>query len=353
MLIRWLAPLFFSLSVLFGLAACAAAAPDTPVAAPATATPDTVVSTEVVQAAPATETPLPTATLVPPTATPFPTEMPSPTPTPFPTETPSPEPALTPTPTPTPALPGVVVNVDLNVRAGPGTNYDRIGLIPAGNRVDIVGRTEDSTWWQIAFADVPDGLGWIAAEYGQAENTDGVALAQVPPTPTPAAPPTAAPTPVPVEPTPPPVDFVVQNVRLFSNPENGGISINGSVNNCGYGHNINVLVVDAAGQPLDGVVIGDKYNNPRQITGSRGPGRAEYLLYGNGYELLVVEDNNAGRPVSSEMSQVLSAKDEEIPIPMLIAAEYCASEAECAQRVRDNLLCRGHYSWDITFQRTW
>ena len=49
----------------------------------------------------------------------------------------------------------------------------------------------------------------------------------------------------------------------------------------------------------------------------------------------------------------MSAKDFEIPIPWLIEAEYCADEVECTERVRNNGLCLGHYSYDITFQRQW
>jgi hypothetical protein len=146
---------------------------------------------------------------------------------------------------------------------------------------------------------------------------------------------------------------------LWTNEENGGTSVAGSVTGCGYGHQIYVWVRDAAGAPLDGVVIGDLYNNPKHISGEKGPGHAEYDLYMSGYRLLVVEDNNAGRPVTSEVSQVMSTNDWEIPIPWLIQGHYCATEAECVARRADpngvgrNGLCWGHYSFEIVFQRTW
>jgi hypothetical protein len=241
----------------------------------------------------------------------------------------------------------VTVDVDLNVRAGPGTNFERVGLLSAASTVEVIGRTEDGAWWQISFANSPTGTGWISAAYGTASNTGAVAVVNIPPTPTP-----AQPTPTPV-PTTPPVDFVIAKQRLWTNEENGGWSPNGSVSNCGYGHEIYVQVIDAAGQPLDGVVIADTYNNPRQITGSKGPGRAQYLLYFNGYNLYVAEDTSAGRPVTSETSQVLSAKEVEIPIPWLIEGHYCANEAECQDRINKNSLCQGHYSYEIVFQRTW
>jgi hypothetical protein len=178
-----------------------------------------------------------------------------------------------------------------------------------------------------------------------------------PPTPTRTpAPPTDTPTP-----TPPPYDFVVTHLRLRSNEENGGNSANGSLQDCGFGQNIFVTVVDAEGNPLDGVVIGDTFNNEslKRITGSKGPGKAEYDLWKNGYSLLVTGDPGAGRPVTSQISDLMSSNDWEIPIPWLIEAHYCANEGECRarradpERVGKNTLCWGHYSYEITFQRTW
>jgi hypothetical protein len=188
---------------------------------------------------------------------------------------------------------------------------------------------------------------------------------------TPTAIPTRMPTPIPSaqppigteaavpSPSPSPYDFIVVHQRLRTNEENGGTSDAGSVNGCGRGHEIYVWVIDAAGAPLDGVVIGDTYDNPRHISGEKGPGHAQYDLYMNGYRLLVVEDNNAGRPVTSEVSEVMSGNDWEIPIPWLIQGHYCATEAECLARRADpnkpggSGLCWGHYSYEIIFQRTW
>jgi hypothetical protein len=167
-------------------------------------------------------------------------------------------------------------------------------------------------------------------------------------------PPTQAPSP-----TPTPYDFVVVRQRMWTNEENGGVSQDGTVIGCGYGHQIYVWVIDAAGNPLDGVVLGDAFNNPRHISGEKGPGHAVYDLHMNGYRLMVVEDTGAGHPVTSELSPVMSSNDWEIPIPWLIEAHYCATEEECLarradpNRVGSNSLCWGHYSYEITFQRMW
>jgi hypothetical protein len=96
--------------------------------------------------------------------------------------------------TPAPGGPSVTVDVNLNVRIGPGTNYDRIGVLVEGTTVEIIGRNSSSTWWQIPFAEGPGGNGWISAGYGTASNTEDVPVVEAPPPPTPAAP-TAAPPP--------------------------------------------------------------------------------------------------------------------------------------------------------------
>ncbi len=121
----------------------------------------------------------------------------------------TPTPTLTPAPpTPTvPTTPLLTTKTDLNVRIGPGLNYDVIGLLPVGASTDILGRSEDGEWWQIRFTPAADGLGWVSAkpEFSTAINTDGLPVVPAPATPTPF--PTATPTPTetPTEtPTPPP-----------------------------------------------------------------------------------------------------------------------------------------------------
>ena len=295
------------------------------------------------------------------TATPLP---PTPTFTPTPTATPT----ATPTPTPTltqeeirqieivPGSPSITTNTDLNVRLGPGVEFARLGRLPPGAKVEVIGRLADNSWWQIIYPESGAGIGWIADGFGAGQFLNEVPVVRQglqSNTTAPLAAPTVTPSAARISPTAtvPADDFVVIRQRLRSNQENGGESLNGSATTCGFGHEINVLVVDVAGRPLDGVVMGDTFNNPRQITGSRGPGRAQFVLFGNGYRLLVIEDQNAGRTVTSELSPLMSVKDFEIPIPWLIQANYCADEAECTERISKNGLCQGHYSYDITFQR--
>ncbi len=53
----------------------------------------------------------------------------------------------------------------LNVRSGPGTNYDIVERLNPGSEVVSIGRTSDSEWLQLSLPDTADGTGWVAAEY--------------------------------------------------------------------------------------------------------------------------------------------------------------------------------------------
>jgi hypothetical protein len=160
----------------------------------------------------ATRTPLPTFTPAPsptplalaPTNTPIPS-APAPTPTLVVAAPDTPAPATAeptegaPAETPAPSGASITVDVNLNVRTGPGTNYDRVGVLQEGSTASIIGRNQISSWWQISFADGPGGKGWISDGYGATVNTEDVPVVEAPLPPTP-----AAPTPPPAAEAPPP-----------------------------------------------------------------------------------------------------------------------------------------------------
>ena len=113
-----------------------------------------------------------TATPVPATSTPTPspTETPTPTPTISPTPTPSPSPTVTPTPTPspTPAPEAYVpkfsiasVSKSLNIRKGPGTNYDIVGKLYKDNYAFIL--EESDGWVKISTGSVKEG--YVSSKY--------------------------------------------------------------------------------------------------------------------------------------------------------------------------------------------
>ncbi|MBN1202882.1 MAG: ABC transporter substrate-binding protein [Anaerolineae bacterium] len=106
-------------------------------------------------------------------------------------EVPTATPPPTEPPVPTATLEGawatVTANV-LNVRTGPGFNYDKIGQVSQGDVLRILGAIPDYSWLNV---DYQGGVGWIKTEYTE---TGGdlatVIVLQPPPTPTLAATPT-------------------------------------------------------------------------------------------------------------------------------------------------------------------
>ncbi len=208
----------------------------------------------------ATATTKPTRTKVP-TSTPSATRPPRPSPTRTPTA------AATATATETVVVAQVVAALEVNVRAGPGTNYDIVTTLPSDVPLPIVGRNEAASWWQI---EGPEGnRGWVADSVVTASNTTEITIAEAPPPPTSSAP---TPTPTPEPPPQPDLDFRIATWRLKP------VALNGCVQG---GHTIFIDVLDVNGVPLDNIVVGDSWGNVETMTGSKGPGKAEIDLWSN------------------------------------------------------------------------
>jgi hypothetical protein len=166
----------------------------------------------------------------------------------------------------------------------------------------------------------------------------------VPPTDTPAAPtetprPRATSTAVPPTNTPKPkVDFRVKEIVPF---------VDGSTGQSGY-HNIYFTVIDAAGQPLSEIILESPDSQPpgQAIAGSKGPGKAEFTMVYSDYYFQVTGDTS-GRKYTSEVTHRLSMIPGNYWWPDAIAAGICANEQAC--------IAFGpmHFSYNITFQRTW
>lgn len=107
----------------------------------------------------------PTAT---PTAEPEPTELPTEAPTntpePSPTEAPTIAPTDTPQPSPTPIPITGTVKSTLNVREQPSTRAALLGVLQTNDVVTLVGRTEDSSWFQINYPLGETTTAWVIAE---------------------------------------------------------------------------------------------------------------------------------------------------------------------------------------------
>lgn len=119
-----------------------------------------------------------------------------------------------------PAEPYLLAEEVINVRAGPGLGFPRIGRLLPGQTVRPAGRAAGGDWWQIPFAGAPGSLGWVAAEVltlvGDPAELETLPAVQVTPaatappsptstataTPSPAA--TATPAPTPAETAVPP-----------------------------------------------------------------------------------------------------------------------------------------------------
>jgi hypothetical protein len=216
------------------------------------------------------------ATPLPPTKTPKPTFTPTPnvSPTPLVLATatkPQAAPAATaaapatvaptaipPTAAPTaaPAAPKLTTSQNVNVRSGPGTNYNRLGELDAGQTFDITGKNPAGDWYQFSYNGQP---GWVRQDFvtlsGEA---GGVKVAEnipaLPPTARPAPPPqpTAVPAPTAVPPPPAPsYPFNLIKGVERCDPNAGNTYFNG-------------FVRSRDNAPLNGVCVHVAFFGPRQ-----------------------------------------------------------------------------------------
>lgn len=56
-----------------------------------------------------------------------------------------------------------IATTDVNLRYGPGTNYGKVGLLCTGERVEVLGCTEDREWYRAKTA--AGKVVWVAAAY--------------------------------------------------------------------------------------------------------------------------------------------------------------------------------------------
>ncbi|KAF0106636.1 MAG: peptidase S9 family protein [Anaerolineaceae bacterium] len=65
--------------------------------------------------------------------------------------------------------PAGTVTQRLNVRSGPGTNYEALGILEVGATVSLTGKNETGAWMQIVYSGGPGGRGWVTAQYVQTD----------------------------------------------------------------------------------------------------------------------------------------------------------------------------------------
>lgn len=117
-----------------------------------------------------------------------PTEPVATKPDPTKTSTPKPTATQTPAPTDTPEPEVKVIEDSVNFRAGPGTNYGVVRVLAFGERLILLGRISDNSWF---FAKTMSGEeGWIKATLLDLSGypVDSLPLKTPPPTPIPPKP---------------------------------------------------------------------------------------------------------------------------------------------------------------------
>ncbi|MBI5292896.1 MAG: SH3 domain-containing protein [Chloroflexi bacterium] len=93
-------------------------------------------------------------------------------------------------PTATFGGPTVFVSEQVNVRSGPGTNYDQVGVMVAGQTAPALGRSQAGEWIQIEYPGGPGNRAWVFALLVALRAGTVDALPVVGPPPTPTLPPT-------------------------------------------------------------------------------------------------------------------------------------------------------------------
>ena len=99
---------------------------------------------------------------------------------------PAPPPEINPpTPIPDEGQPIATALDYINVRSGPGFEYEIYGVGAKGAQANVIGISEDSEWWvvEISTSHSPDGQGWVSADWVVVENGDDVPVIPAPPLP--------------------------------------------------------------------------------------------------------------------------------------------------------------------------
>jgi hypothetical protein len=113
---------------------------------------------------------------------------------------PSMQQANTPLPTVTGTVSGPMAVVvpgpepQINLRAGPNTTYDKVGVLLVGQKVPAKGRSPGNEWVMVEYPGVAGGLAWVWSAYVRIDPPVDLPIIEPPPTPTPAVTSTIDPT---------------------------------------------------------------------------------------------------------------------------------------------------------------
>jgi len=69
-----------------------------------------------------------------------------------------------------------IIIQQLNIRSGPATNFNSLGVLNANDVVTLTGKNQNGTWLQIEFTDGPEGKGWVNSGFVKADNVDALPI---------------------------------------------------------------------------------------------------------------------------------------------------------------------------------
>lgn len=67
-----------------------------------------------------------------------------------------------------------LVTQKINIRNGPGTTYETLGVLNPNDVVFITGKDPSGAWIQIEYTNAPDGKGWAASRFLQIDHADSL-----------------------------------------------------------------------------------------------------------------------------------------------------------------------------------
>jgi uncharacterized protein YraI len=69
-----------------------------------------------------------------------------------------------------------LVQQQINVRSGPGTDFNSLGILNPQDVVNLTGKDPNGAWLQIEFASGPEGKGWVNAAFVQAPGVENLPI---------------------------------------------------------------------------------------------------------------------------------------------------------------------------------
>lgn len=69
-----------------------------------------------------------------------------------------------------------IIQQKINVRSGPGTDFNSLGTLNPQDVVNLTGKDASGAWLQIEFMAGPDGRGWINAAFAQAKGVENLPI---------------------------------------------------------------------------------------------------------------------------------------------------------------------------------